>query len=151
MVPSTRSRFLCLSSCQLCQNMPPLLQSQCLDRVKLLSLLDWTATFISTLPVSQHALELQLAVANVLQLLVHSERNQQVLCGSGLPSRLLQRCSCAMSDEEHPLHPPLQRTFERLASQNLQPMALRSGYYQGVPTNFLIKYSTELLAEGLGC
>lgn len=74
----------------------------------------------------QNALELQLAVANVLQALVHTERNQQVLCEAGLPARLLQRCSCAMSDEEHPLHPPLQRTFERLASQNLQPMALRS-------------------------
>lgn len=74
---------------------------------------------------SQHALDLQLAVANLLQLLVHSERNQQVLCEAGLHSRLLQRCSCALADEDHPLHPPLQRMFERLASQALQPMVLR--------------------------
>ncbi|XP_060740179.1 WD repeat and FYVE domain-containing protein 3 isoform X1 [Tachysurus vachellii] len=99
-----------------------------------LAMLDLLAS-ISSDTQSEHALELQLAVANVLQLLVHSERNQQVLCESGLPSRLLQRCSCAMSDEEHPLHPPLQRTFERLASQNLQPMALREFLRLGNPLN----------------
>lgn len=73
----------------------------------------------------QHALDLQLAVANILQLLVNSERNQQVLCEACLHQRLLQRCSQALGDEDHPLHPPLQRMFERLASQALQPMALR--------------------------
>ena len=76
------------------------------------------------LPV-QHALDLQLAVANILQLLVNSERNQQVLCEACLHQRLLQRCSQALGDEDHPLHPPLQRMFERLASQALQPIALR--------------------------
>lgn len=73
----------------------------------------------------QHALDLQLAVANILQLLVNSERNQQVLCEACLHQRLLQRCSQALGDEDHPLHPPLQRMFERLASQALHPMALR--------------------------
>jgi len=73
----------------------------------------------------QHALDLQLAVSNLLQVLVHSERNQQVLCEAGLHQRLLQRCGHALGDEDHPLHPPLQRTFERLASQALLPMALR--------------------------
>ncbi|MEQ2212283.1 hypothetical protein XENOCAPTIV_028662, partial [Xenoophorus captivus] len=66
-----------------------------------------------------------LAVANILQLLVNSERNQQVLCEACLHQRLLQRCSQALGDEDHPLHPPLQRMFERLASQALQPIALR--------------------------
>ncbi|KAF5905608.1 WD repeat and FYVE domain-containing protein 3 isoform X6, partial [Clarias magur] len=99
-----------------------------------LAVLDLLAS-ISSDSEPENALELQLAVANMLQLLVHSERNQQVLCESGLPSRLLQRCSCAMSDEEHPLHPPLQRTFERLASQNLQPMALREFLRLGNPLN----------------
>lgn len=73
----------------------------------------------------QHALDLQLAVANILQLLVNSDRNQQVLCEACLHQRLLLRCSHALGDEDHPLHPPLQRMFERLASQALQPMALR--------------------------
>ncbi|XP_036384178.1 WD repeat and FYVE domain-containing protein 3 isoform X2 [Megalops cyprinoides] len=83
----------------------------------------------------EHALDLQLAVANILQLLVHSERNQQVLCEAGLHSRLLQRCSSALGDEDHPLHPPLQRMFERLASQALQPMALREFLRLGNPLN----------------
>lgn len=74
---------------------------------------------------SQHALDLQLAVANILQLLVNSERNQQVLCEACLHQRMLQRCSQALADEDHPLHPPLQRMFERLASQALQPVVLR--------------------------
>lgn len=74
----------------------------------------------------QHALDLQLSVANILQSLVHTERNQQVMCEAGLHARLLQRCSAALSDEDHSLHPPLQRMFERLASQALQPMVLRS-------------------------
>ena len=89
---------------------------------------------------SQHALDLQLAVANILQLLVNSERNQQVLCEACLHQRLLQRCSQALGDEDHPLHPPLQRMFERLASQALQPMALR--YWQFV---FSIPISLWLL------
>uniref|UniRef100_A0A672QYC5 WD repeat and FYVE domain containing 3 n=1 Tax=Sinocyclocheilus grahami TaxID=75366 RepID=A0A672QYC5_SINGR len=83
----------------------------------------------------QHALDLQLAVANILQLLVHSERNQQILCEAGLHSRLLQRCSCALGDEDHPLHPPLQRMFERLASQALEPMVLREFLRLGNPLN----------------
>ncbi|KAG7490175.1 hypothetical protein JOB18_029475 [Solea senegalensis] len=83
----------------------------------------------------EHALDLQLAVANILQLLVNSERNQQVLCESSLHQRVLQRCSHALSDEDHPLHPPLQRMFERLASQALQPMALREFLRLGNPLN----------------
>lgn len=65
-------------------------------------------------------------MANVLQSLVHTERNQQVMCEAGLHARLLQRCSAALADEDHSLHPPLQRMFERLASQALEPMVLRS-------------------------
>ncbi|CAG5919009.1 unnamed protein product [Menidia menidia] len=83
----------------------------------------------------EHALDLQLAVANFLQLLVNSERNQQVLCEASLHQRLLQRCSQALGDEDHPLHPPLQRMFERLASQALQPIALREFLRLGNPLN----------------
>lgn len=65
-------------------------------------------------------------MANILQSLVHTERNQQVMCEAGLHARLLQRCGAALADEDHSLHPPLQRMFERLASQALEPMVLRS-------------------------
>uniref|UniRef100_H2MQV2 WD repeat and FYVE domain containing 3 n=1 Tax=Oryzias latipes TaxID=8090 RepID=H2MQV2_ORYLA len=83
----------------------------------------------------EHALDLQLAVANILQLLVNSERNQQVLCEACLHQRMLQRCSQALADEDHPLHPPLQRMFERLASQALQPVVLREFLRLGNPLN----------------
>ncbi|KAJ8380472.1 hypothetical protein SKAU_G00012500 [Synaphobranchus kaupii] len=99
-----------------------------------LAMLDLLAS-VSSETQPEHALDLQLAVANILQLLVHAERNQQVLCEAGLHSRLLQRCSSALGDEDHPLHPPLQRTFERLASQALQPMVLREFLRLGNPLN----------------
>ncbi|KAM6959381.1 WD repeat and FYVE domain-containing protein 3 [Aplochiton taeniatus] len=99
-----------------------------------LAMLDLLASITSESQ-PEHALDLQLAVANILQLCVHSERNQQVLCEAGLHSRLLQRCGQALADEEHPLHPPLQRMFERLASQALQPMALREFLRLGDPLN----------------
>ncbi|KAF7644990.1 hypothetical protein LDENG_00212340 [Lucifuga dentata] len=83
----------------------------------------------------EHALDLQLALANIFQLLVHSERNQQVLCEACLHQRLLQRCSQALGDEDHPLHPPLQRMFERLASQALPPIALREFLRLSNPLN----------------
>nr|XP_021502645.1 WD repeat and FYVE domain-containing protein 3 [Meriones unguiculatus] len=83
----------------------------------------------------KHALDLQLAVANILQSLVHTERNQQVMCEAGLHARLLQRCSAALADEDHALHPPLQRMFERLASQALEPMVLREFLRLASPLN----------------
>ncbi|CAL9708759.1 unnamed protein product [Knipowitschia caucasica] len=83
----------------------------------------------------EHALDLQLAVSNVLQQLVSSERNQQILCEACVHQKLLQRCSQALGDEEHPLHPPLQRMFERLASQALLPTPLREFLRLGDPLN----------------
>ncbi|XP_041447245.1 WD repeat and FYVE domain-containing protein 3 isoform X2 [Xenopus laevis] len=83
----------------------------------------------------EHALDLQIAIANILQSLVHTERNQQVMCEAGLHARLLHRCSAALADEDHPLHPPLQRMFERLASQALEPMVLREFLRLGDPLN----------------
>ncbi|KAG8454376.1 hypothetical protein GDO86_000847 [Hymenochirus boettgeri] len=100
----------------------------------MLSMLDLLASIDSDLQ-PEHALDLQLAVANILQSLVHTERNQQVMCESGLHSRLLHRCSAALGDEDHPLHPPLQRMFERLASQALEPMVLREFLRLGNPLN----------------
>jgi len=91
----------------------------------MLAMLDLLAS-VGSVTQPEHALDLQLAVATILQSLVHTERNQQVMCEAGLHARLLQRCSAALADEEHALHPPLQRMFERLASQALEPMVLRS-------------------------
>ncbi|KAM7167770.1 WD repeat and FYVE domain-containing protein 3 isoform 1-T6 [Macrochelys suwanniensis] len=100
----------------------------------MLAMLDLLASVGSTAQ-PEHALDLQLAVANILQSLVHTERNQQVMCEAGLHARLLQRCSAALADEDHSLHPPLQRMFERLASQALEPMVLREFLRLANPLN----------------
>ncbi|XP_025070807.1 WD repeat and FYVE domain-containing protein 3 isoform X7 [Alligator sinensis] len=100
----------------------------------MLAMLDLLASVgLTTQP--ERALDLQFAVANILQSLVHTDRNQQVMCEAGLHARLLQRCSAALADEDHSLHPPLQRMFERLASQALEPMVLREFLRLGNPLN----------------
>ncbi|XP_051026473.1 WD repeat and FYVE domain-containing protein 3 [Acomys russatus] len=100
----------------------------------MLAMLDLLAS-VGSATQPEHALDLQLAVANILQSLVHTERNQQVMCEAGLHARLLQRCSAALADEDHSLHPPLQRMFERLASQALEPMVLREFLRLASPLN----------------
>ncbi|XP_072479069.1 WD repeat and FYVE domain-containing protein 3 isoform X9 [Notamacropus eugenii] len=100
----------------------------------MLAMLDLLSSVGSTSQ-PEHALDLQLAVANILQSLVHTERNQQVMCEAGLHARLLQRCSAALADEDHSLHPPLQRMFERLASQALEPIVLREFLRLANPLN----------------
>ena len=73
----------------------------------------------------QGCLELQLYWICHLQNLLKCEHNQQVMCEAGLPQQILDRCEAALITEEHPLHAPLQRMFERLASQSLTPTVLR--------------------------
>ncbi|XP_071808138.1 WD repeat and FYVE domain-containing protein 3-like isoform X3 [Asterias amurensis] len=81
------------------------------------------------------ALRLQMHIADVIQDLVKSERNQQVMCENGLPQRLLHLASAALADEEHPLHGNLQHMLERLASQALEPKDLRDFLRLGCPLN----------------
>lgn len=71
------------------------------------------------------ALTLQVYLAEVLRSLVRSERNQQVMCESGLPGELLVHCHIALENENHTLHPPLQYILERLSAQSLEPKDLR--------------------------
>ena len=58
-------------------------------------------------------------------MLASGGRNQQCMCQVGLPGRLLLRCMEALSNEDHALHHPLQRTFERLSCQALTPADFR--------------------------
>jgi hypothetical protein len=73
----------------------------------------------------QVSLTLQMYASEVLKSLVRSERNQQVMCEAGLPGQLLAIGQLALEDETHPIHPPLQYMFERLAAQTLEPRDLR--------------------------
>ena len=63
--------------------------------------------------------------AEILKSLLRSERNQQLMCESGLPGDLLKCCRIALEEEAHPLHSPLQYILERLAAQNIEPKDLR--------------------------
>ncbi|NWW94301.1 WDFY4 protein, partial [Rhynochetos jubatus] len=74
---------------------------------------------------AQLSQEIQYAVVDHIQSLVKSEKSRQVLCGSGLLSTIITSCQDAIRNESHPLHLPLTRVFEKLASQAVEPAVLR--------------------------
>lgn len=73
----------------------------------------------------ESSLSLQVYASEVIRSLVRSERNQQVMCDTGMSSELLSVGRVALEDETHPLHQPLQYIIERLAAQALEPKDLR--------------------------
>jgi hypothetical protein len=83
------------------------------------------------LPSVEHDIEtirgqcLQLYLAEVIKSLVRSERNQQIMCESGLAGHLLKIAKSVLSEEKNLLHVPLQYILERLAAQALKPTELR--------------------------
>ncbi|XP_052069301.1 WD repeat and FYVE domain-containing protein 3-like isoform X1 [Mytilus californianus] len=81
------------------------------------------------------ALALQINTAELLKSLLHTERNQQIMCEYGYPHELLSHGYIALADETHPLHPSLRSMFERLASQSLTPRDLRDFLRLGSPLN----------------
>ncbi|NXG12703.1 WDFY4 protein, partial [Sakesphorus luctuosus] len=74
---------------------------------------------------AQLSQEIQCAVVDHIQSLVKSEKSRQVMCESGLLSTIITSCQDAFCNERHPLHPPLTRVFEKLASQAIEPDVLR--------------------------
>ena len=74
----------------------------------------------------QLALGLQMYCGELLKSLMRTERNQQVMCDVGFSYELLSKCSQALEDESHVLHPVIQYMLERLAAQTLEPNDLRS-------------------------
>ncbi|NXK27654.1 WDFY4 protein, partial [Arenaria interpres] len=74
---------------------------------------------------SQLSQEIQCAVVDHIQSLVKSEKSRQVMCGSGLLSTIVTSCQDAFRNQSHPLHLPLTRVFEKLASQAIEPDVLR--------------------------
>ncbi|XP_035753252.1 WD repeat- and FYVE domain-containing protein 4 [Egretta garzetta] len=74
---------------------------------------------------SQLSQEIQCALVDHIQSLVKSEKSRQVMCGSGLLSTIITTCQDAFRNESHPLHLPLTRVFEKLASQAIEPDVLR--------------------------
>lgn len=79
------------------------------------------------------ALSLQTYLAEVIKTLVRSERNQQIMCETGLAGQLLTVGRRALSEEQNPHHAALQYILERLATQALQPTELREFLRLGSP------------------
>ncbi|XP_032301308.1 WD repeat- and FYVE domain-containing protein 4 isoform X3 [Coturnix japonica] len=98
---------------------------------------------------SQISQEIQCAVVDHIQSLVKSEKSRQVMCGSGLLSTIITSCQDAFRNGSHPLHLPLTRVFEKLASQSIEPDVLRQflclGGSLSVPSQSNTK-STEVLS-----
>ncbi|KAL2083089.1 hypothetical protein ACEWY4_020862 [Coilia grayii] len=81
----------------------------------------------------QLSLEVQYAVADHVQALLRSERNRQIMCEGGLLSTLLTHCPPLLLDPPHPLHLPVTRILEKLASQSISPANLRRFLCLGNP------------------
>ncbi|XP_069467262.1 WD repeat- and FYVE domain-containing protein 4 isoform X2 [Ambystoma mexicanum] len=71
------------------------------------------------------SMEIQCAVADHIQSLVKSEKNRQLMCEGGLLRSLVTHCQEPLGDGHDPLHLPLVRVFEKLASQAVDPDVLR--------------------------
>ncbi|XP_067395033.1 WD repeat- and FYVE domain-containing protein 4 [Emydura macquarii macquarii] len=77
--------------------------------------------------------EIQCAIADHVQSLVKSEKSRQVMCASGLLNTIITSCQDALNNDSHPLHLPLIRIFEKLASQSIEPDVLRQFLWLGTP------------------
>uniref|UniRef100_A0A8C0VB74 WDFY family member 4 n=1 Tax=Cyanistes caeruleus TaxID=156563 RepID=A0A8C0VB74_CYACU len=80
---------------------------------------------------AQLSLEIQCALVDHIQSLVKSEKSRQVMCESGLLSTIITSCQDAFYSDSHPLHLPLTRVFEKLASQAVEPHVLRQFLWLG--------------------
>ncbi|XP_054839943.1 WD repeat- and FYVE domain-containing protein 4 [Eublepharis macularius] len=69
--------------------------------------------------------ELQYAVAHHIQSLMSGEKNRQVACVAGLLVTIVSCCQEELRNARCPLHLPLLRLFEKLASQSIEPDILR--------------------------
>uniref|UniRef100_A0A8C3MEA8 Uncharacterized protein n=1 Tax=Geospiza parvula TaxID=87175 RepID=A0A8C3MEA8_GEOPR len=73
---------------------------------------------------AQLSQEIQCALVDHIQSLVKSEKSRQVMCECGLLSTVITSCQDAFCSDSHPLHLPLTRVFEKLASQAVEPHVL---------------------------
>uniref|UniRef100_A0A8C2WJA7 WDFY family member 4 n=1 Tax=Cyclopterus lumpus TaxID=8103 RepID=A0A8C2WJA7_CYCLU len=69
----------------------------------------------------QLSTEVQLSLALHVQAMVKSERNRQIVCEGGLVSTLLTHCWSMLLAPNHPVHLPVTRILEKLASQAITP------------------------------
>ncbi|EHB02925.1 Protein WDFY4 [Heterocephalus glaber] len=77
--------------------------------------------------------EIQCSVASHLLSLVKSEKSRQVMCEAGMLRTLVTSCQGVLRTGSSPLHVPLIRIFEKLASQAIEPDVLRQFLGLGIP------------------
>ncbi|KAJ8014052.1 hypothetical protein DPEC_G00036250 [Dallia pectoralis] len=73
----------------------------------------------------QLSVEVQFSVAHHLQMMVNSERNRQIICEGGVVSTLLTHFRGTLLRQDHPLHLPVTRILEKLASHSISYKNLR--------------------------
>lgn len=64
-------------------------------------------------------------MADHIQSLMKTEKSRQVACEAGLLDTIVTSCLDVLHDTSSPLHSPLIRLFEKLASQSIKPDVLR--------------------------
>ncbi|XP_039272900.2 WD repeat and FYVE domain-containing protein 3-like [Styela clava] len=84
-------------------------------------------------PSRQMQIDLQYYILEQINSLLNLERNEQILCKSGLLSTLLRNYSDILCDDSHPLNSAIQRIMERLATQTVSPRELRDFLRIGDP------------------
>ena len=65
-------------------------------------------------------------MTDIIQSLLNSERNVQILCDAGFQSEILSHSQSILNNESHYLHGPLLNILERLSRQALEPKDFRS-------------------------
>jgi WD repeat and FYVE domain-containing protein 3 len=97
----------------------------------------------------QAEIALKMLVTDIIQSLLRSERNVQILCDAGFPSEILECARRALHDESHYLHTPLLTILERLSCHALEPKDLREFLRMGNPLNCILPEVDPEAAGGL--
>uniref|UniRef100_A0A8C0ZGJ2 WDFY family member 4 n=1 Tax=Cyanistes caeruleus TaxID=156563 RepID=A0A8C0ZGJ2_CYACU len=95
---------------------------------------------------AQLSLEIQCALVDHIQSLVKSEKSRQVMCESGLLSTIITSCQDAFYSDSHPLHLPLTRVFEKLASQAVEPHVLRTSPWLSKGSTLALQTAMSLIS-----
>ena len=116
----------------------PMMHSNTMDKSTILPnyliCSDIPVNTLDTLSYEDHwALFLQSSAIQEVYCLMNSESNQQIMCDEGLAGILLKYCGPAMADEQHPLHAPTLRSFEKIAGHQLSIIDLRDFLRLGNP------------------
>jgi len=104
---------------------------------------------IGALSHPQAEIALKMLVTDIIQSLLRSERNVQILCDGGFPSEILECARRALHDESHYLHTPLLTILERLSCHALEPKDLREFLRMGNPLNCILPEVDPEAAGGL--